>query len=174
MVLTKAELIGALKDEIRILLHLASKVDPQRLDYRPAAKQRSTLELLQYLTIVGPIHLRTIASGVFSMEAWRDTWRDQQKAASARGFEETTQEIARLNELFGEVIGVLSDDDLRAPIEMFGRKASRGLWMDRPVSAGSLHGIPHAAVSLSEGKWPRGAEHDESVGWDGRAVLAQP
>lgn len=133
MVLTKDELIGALKDEIRILLHLASKVDPQRLDYRPAAKQRSTLELLQYLTIVGPIHLRTIASGVFSMEAWRDTWRDQQKAASARGFEETTQEIARLNELFGEVIGVLSDDDLRAPIEMFGRKASRGLWIVRLV-----------------------------------------
>ena len=133
MVLTKDELIGSLKDEVRILLHLASKVDPQRLDYRPAAKQRSTLELLQYLTIVGPIHLRTIASGVFSMEAWRDTWRDQQKAASARGFEETTQEIARLNELFGEVIGALSDDDLRAPIEMFGRKASRGLWIVRLV-----------------------------------------
>jgi hypothetical protein len=133
MVLTKDELIGSLKDEVRILLHLASKVDPQRLDYRPAPKQRNTLELLQYMTIVGPIHLRTIASGVFSMEAWRDIWRDEQKAANARGFEETTQEIARLSELFAEVIGALSDDDLRAPVEMFGRKASRGLWIVRLV-----------------------------------------
>jgi len=48
MVLTKDELVGSLKHEVRILLHLASKVDPAKLDYRPTAKQRSTLELLQY------------------------------------------------------------------------------------------------------------------------------
>jgi hypothetical protein len=52
--LTKAELIGSLQNEVRILLHLASKIDPVMLDYRPAPKQRSTLELLRYLTIMGP------------------------------------------------------------------------------------------------------------------------
>jgi hypothetical protein len=133
MVLTKDELIGSLKDEVRILLHLTSKVDPQRLDYRPTANQRSTLELLQYLTIVGPIHLRTIASGVFDMEVWRNTWREEEKSASGRGFEETKPEIGRLGEMFGEVIGALSDDDLRAPMEMFGQSASRGLWIIRLV-----------------------------------------
>jgi hypothetical protein len=35
MVLTKPELIGSLKNEVRILLHLASKIDRTRLDYRP-------------------------------------------------------------------------------------------------------------------------------------------
>lgn len=133
MVLTKDELIGSLKDEVRILLHLASKVDPQRLDYRPTAKQRSTLELLQYLTIVGPIHLRTVASGVFDMDVRRDTWRAEEKAAAARDLEETKQEIGRLAGMFSEVIGALSDDDLRAPMEMFGQKASRGLWIVRLV-----------------------------------------
>jgi hypothetical protein len=31
------------------------------------------------------------------------------------------------------VIGALSEDELRAPVEMFGRKASRGLWIMRLV-----------------------------------------
>ena len=47
MVLTKDELIKALQNEVRILLHLASKVDLAKLDYRPTPKQRSLLELLQ-------------------------------------------------------------------------------------------------------------------------------
>jgi hypothetical protein len=50
MVLTKSELIGSLKNEVRILLHLASKIDRSKLDYRPTPKQRSTLELLKYLS----------------------------------------------------------------------------------------------------------------------------
>ena len=60
MVLTKDELITALQGEVRIWLHLVSKVDAANLDYRPTPKQRSMLELLQYMTIVGPIHLRAI------------------------------------------------------------------------------------------------------------------
>jgi hypothetical protein len=47
MVITKDELIASLQHEVRVLLHLASKVDPAKLDYRPTAKQRSLLELLQ-------------------------------------------------------------------------------------------------------------------------------
>jgi hypothetical protein len=57
MVLTKNELVGKLQHEVRTLLHLASKVDPSMLDYRPTPKQRSLLEVLQYLTIFGSIHL---------------------------------------------------------------------------------------------------------------------
>lgn len=133
MVLTKDELIGSLKDEIRILLHLVSKADPKQLDYRASEKQRSTLELLQYLTIVGPIHLRTIASDAFSMDEFGNMWSTEGKAAASRGLEETRQEIGTLAAMFSEVIGAMSDEDLRAPIEMFGQKASRGLWIVRLV-----------------------------------------
>ena len=54
MVLTKSDLIGCLQNEVRILLHLASKIDRTKLDYRPTPKQRSTAELLKYLTVMGP------------------------------------------------------------------------------------------------------------------------
>ena len=50
MVLTRSEFVSSLQNEVRILLHLASKIDRSKLDYRPTPKQRSTLELLQYLT----------------------------------------------------------------------------------------------------------------------------
>jgi len=53
MVLTKNELVASLQNEVRILLHLAGKVDRAKLDYRPTPKQRSTLELLQYLSMMG-------------------------------------------------------------------------------------------------------------------------
>src|ERR1051326_1164944 len=53
MVLTKEELIGSLQNEVRILLHLAGKIDRSKLDYRPTDKQRSTIELLRYLVVMG-------------------------------------------------------------------------------------------------------------------------
>ena len=133
MVLTKDELIGTLQHEVRILLHLASKVDPAKLDYRPTPKQRSLLELLQYLTIMPLIHLRTIHSGVFTFDAWRDSWRSEQAAAKARNLEDVKAAIAKQSAFIADVLGSCSDEDLRIPMEMFGSRASRGSWMVRLV-----------------------------------------
>jgi len=48
------ELIAALQSEVRIALHLASKVDAADLDYRPSPPQRSVLELVRYISMMGP------------------------------------------------------------------------------------------------------------------------
>ena len=53
MVLTKSELIASLKHEVQILVHLASKIDPKMLDYRPTPKQRSTVRALEILDADG-------------------------------------------------------------------------------------------------------------------------
>src|SRR5260221_11977668 len=65
MVLTTSELVAMLQQEVRILLHLASKVEPSMLGYRPTPKQRSTIELLQYMAIMGPTQLTVIEHRVF-------------------------------------------------------------------------------------------------------------
>src|SRR6267378_2846801 len=70
MVLTKSELIAALQNEVRILLHLASKIDRAMLDYRPTPKQRSTIELLRYLSVMGPRWLQIAKAGTFDSAAW--------------------------------------------------------------------------------------------------------
>jgi hypothetical protein len=133
MVLTKDQLIAALQEEVRILLHLISKVDPAVLDYRPTPRQRSMIELLQYLTIMGPIHAGVIKTGVFDMASWRNTWREQEAIAGARNLEEVEDAISKQSALFAELLGSCSDVEFRAEFEMFGSKASRGLWFVKLV-----------------------------------------
>ena len=65
MVLTKSELIASLQNEVRILLHLAGKIDRSMLDYRPTPKQRSMIELLKYLTVMGPSLVHAAKAGTF-------------------------------------------------------------------------------------------------------------
>ena len=129
MVLTKEELIGRLQHEVRVLLHLISKVDPAHLDYRPTEKQRSLLELLQYFTTFVPIHLRTIHAGAWNLDAWRDAWRNKELVAGKQGMAEIKAAIAKQPELFMQLVDSLSEDDLRAEMEMFGRMGSRGSWL---------------------------------------------
>ena len=129
MVLSKSELMGRLKHEVRVLLHLASKAEPAMIDYRPAPGQRSLLELLQYLSIFAPIHLRTIHAGVFEMDAWRSAWGTHEAAAKQRSLQESIDAIAAQTALFAELVEPLTDDDLRAEMEMFGSKGTRGSWL---------------------------------------------
>lgn len=47
----KAAFLASLKHEGKILKHLAAQLKPEQLDWRPTPGQRSTIELLRYLTI---------------------------------------------------------------------------------------------------------------------------
>src|ERR1700681_1336699 len=86
MVLIKEELIASLQNEVRILVHLAGKVDQSKLDYRPTSKQRSTLELLQYMAIMGPVQMAVIQAGTFSREALSAAWSPAEAAAKTMSF----------------------------------------------------------------------------------------
>jgi len=129
MVLSKEELIGKLEHEVRIFLHLTSKVDPARLDYRPTPKQRSLGELLRYFTVFVPIHLRTIHSGVWDLQAWSEAWRKHEAAAASRNLDEIKESIASHPKLFTQFVSSLTESDVRAHTEMFGQNASRGSWL---------------------------------------------
>jgi hypothetical protein len=122
MVLTRSELIASLQHEVRILLHLAEKIDRSQLDYRPTPKQRSTLELLQYLTMMGPELLQYIKAGRFEPARWTAA---QQSAKSLR-FDEVLSAISAQSETYATLLSDFSDDDFRATVSMFGREASRG------------------------------------------------
>jgi hypothetical protein len=122
MVLTKEELIASLQNEVRILLHLCSKIDRSKLDYRPTAKQRSTIELLRYLTIMGPGLVGAIKVGNFDGAAWGAATA----AANAKNFDQVLASIEAQSAGYAESIGAYSDADFRGEIEMFGRKSTRG------------------------------------------------
>lgn len=122
MVLTKPELIASLQHEVRILLHLASKIDRSQLDYRPTPKQRSTIELLQYLTLMGPALVQAGKTGQFDVPAWTAG----EKAAAIRDFDQTLAALASQSDVYAELLADVSDADLRGEIEMFGMKWTRG------------------------------------------------
>ena len=132
MVMNKAELIGSLQNEVRILQHLVTKVDRDKLGYRPTPKQRSTLELLQYLTIMGPELIKATKAGSFSPE----TWTVAEKTAYARDFDQTVAALAAHKDEYARLLGDWSDADFRGEIDMFGSKSSRGSFIVNMVLAG--------------------------------------
>lgn len=125
MVLTRNELSRALQHEIKILLHLAGKLEPAMLDYRPAPKQRSALELLRYLSAMAPGLLEVADTGTFSPPAWTV----HEKAAAGRDFAQTLAVIAAQGEEFAQLEARWSDADMRAEISPWGEPTSRGAFL---------------------------------------------
>ncbi len=133
MVLTKNELIGSLQNEVRILLHLASKIDRNKLDYRPTPKQRSTLELLQYLVVMGPMLIRAIKAGGFDGPGWQKATEE----ASALNFDGVLGAIAKQKSTYAELLEAFSEEDFRSEIDLFGQgKSSRGAVIVNMVLSG--------------------------------------
>ena len=132
MVLTKSELVASLKQEARILLHLAGKIDRSKLDYRPTPKQRSTIELLKYLSMMGPTLIEAAKAGTFDPAVWTVA----EKAAGARDFDQTLGAIATQASTYETLLATVSDADFRAEIEMFGNKTSRGFFIVNLVLCG--------------------------------------
>ena len=134
MVLTASELIGALQHEVRVLSHLVSKVDATTLDYRPTPKQRSMIELLRYLSMMGPTLI------TFSLKKAEDDmnaiWGTAAKEAEGRNLEQVTAAIAAQGDEDAKLLGSLTDADFRAEIDGFAGKTSRGLFLVNLVLGG--------------------------------------
>jgi hypothetical protein len=132
MVLTKEELIGSLQNEVRILLHLCTKIDRNQLDYRPTPKQRSTLELLRYLSFMGPTMVKAARDGGFDP----DVWTAEQQEADGRDFDQTVDTIAAMADSFAQVLGDVEEQDFRSDLEMFGRAGTKGSFLVNTVLGG--------------------------------------
>lgn len=126
MVLTKDELIGALQHEVRILVHLAGKVDPSQVDYRPTKTQRSTLELLQYMAIMGPTVLSVIQTGKFDRDTLGRLFRPAEERAKAMTFEQAVAAIQKQSEEYAHRLADWTEPDFRADMDMFGNKTTCG------------------------------------------------
>ena len=132
MVLTKSELIGSLRHEVHILRHLASKIDRSAIDYRPTPKQRSSLELLRYLTIMGPNLVKAAKAGGFDPAVWTEA----EKAANARDFDQTIAALETMGDEYESLLSDMTDEDFRAPVEMFGNKTTKGAFLVNFVIGG--------------------------------------
>lgn len=132
MIIAKSELLTSLQKEVRILLHLASKIDRSQLDYRPTPKQRSTIELLQYLSYMGPSMLRYAKQEPLDQDAWAEV----AKAAAARGLDEALAEIETHTATYAALLADMNDAAFRAEVIGFdGAKTSCGSFIVNHVVA---------------------------------------
>lgn len=136
MVLTKEELVAALQNEVRILAHLAGKVDKAKLDYRPTPKQRSTLELLQYMAIMGPTQVAVIKGGIFNRAALSAAWSPAESAAKKMTVEQAVSAIRAQSEEYAGLFRGWTEADMRSEVDMFGTKSSRGALLVNLVLSG--------------------------------------
>lgn len=122
MVLSTPELVTALRHEARIACHLASKVKADRINYRPTPGQRSTIELLQYLSMMGPTLTAAIAAGGFDVEAWTAA----ATTAGARDLMAAREALATHERVYADQIAKISEVEMQSEIELFGSLATRG------------------------------------------------
>jgi hypothetical protein len=133
MVLSKSELIAALQSEVQILLHLASKIDRTQLDYRPTPKQRSTIELLRYLSLMGPMMLELTVTGTTLDPATAKAAID---GAAARDFDQTLAVIAKHKDTYESLLAGVSDEDFQKDIDLLGNRTTRGAYIIKWILCG--------------------------------------
>jgi hypothetical protein len=132
MVLTQTELIASLQRECHILLHLCGKVEPGMIDYRPTLKQRSTIELLRYLTMMGPVLVPSIKGGAFLVEMWGA----MEAEAATLDLAGIIARFEAMGELYETLIGAFTEAELREEIDLFGSRSSRGSMLVNWVLSG--------------------------------------
>jgi hypothetical protein len=133
MVLTQNELVGALQHEVNVLQHLCTKVEPSMLDYRPTPKQRSTLELLQYLSVMGPVLVKSALAGGFQ----QDEWVSRAQASAGMNFDQLKATLASHADEYKKLLANLPDDAFRKDVEMFGNKQTVGAFIVSLVLGGA-------------------------------------
>jgi hypothetical protein len=99
--ITKRQFLDACHHEIAVVKHLATKVPPERLEWRPTPGQRSILELLRYLSACAVVPVRAMIAG---------SWDH------AEAVERATEGVAL--ETFGQAMDVQAQalEDMLAPL----------------------------------------------------------
>lgn len=126
MVLSTSELIASLQNDVRILLHLAGKVDGASFDYRPTPRQRSTLELVRYLSMMGPAIVRYALATPPDIAIWTTA----EEASLGLTFDEAVARIAGHSEEYAALLGSVPDATYREAFTDFdGKETTRGAFI---------------------------------------------
>jgi hypothetical protein len=82
--------------------------------------------------MMGPALIKAAQAGTFDPAVWTV----DEKAAKARDFDQTVAAIGAQRETYDALLRGMSDEDLRAEVEMFGYRSSRGAFIVNNVLSG--------------------------------------
>ncbi len=112
---TKENFIKSLENEVRIIKHLGTKIPAGNGDYRPSPAQRSTLELLQYISAVGSGIMKSIQQG--DTKGWVE-YDEFRKSVTVDNFSEKMDaELTDMKETFSK----FTDADWQREADFYGK-----------------------------------------------------
>lgn len=121
---TKQYLIEAISNEFRIIKHLAEKIPAQTEGYKPTEGQRTTLELLQYLSVVFGVAAKAIITNDVSL------FRDSMPVAAQTTIENFAQMMDHQEEVFRAALQDVTDEQLLEVINFFGQgEKTKGVYL---------------------------------------------
>jgi hypothetical protein len=121
--ISQKEFIDSLVGEIQIIRHLGTKITPDMLAYRPHEKQRTMLELMQYLGHIFDTGVSLNIAG--NMGAYKEL-TENLPVVTLENFDTT---MAAQAEAIHQKLAGLSEESLNEEIEIFGRKMKRSMHM---------------------------------------------
>lgn len=104
----KQHLLFNLQREIDLLKQLALLIEERDLDYRPSENVRSTRELMQYLSGIGSVMMRSFVKNDLTKEEWQKI-REYRQTLTLQNFTERLDEQMREIKMYMDMI---SEDDL--------------------------------------------------------------
>ncbi len=92
----KADFLKSLKHEVKIIKHLAAQLGEAQLGYRPTPPQRSTLEVIQYLSYAPLATIEYLVSGSWDhYEAMAEAAKQVTPASFAKTIDKQLAAITR-------------------------------------------------------------------------------
>lgn len=104
--ITREQFLTSVTKECNVCKHLHSKLTPESIDYRPSPGQRSTLELLRYLSSIGIASMSALVTG-----SW-DAYRTYHERSTTMTAEEFPSAMDRQAAEIAEMLNGISDEDL--------------------------------------------------------------
>ena len=118
--ISKEQYIAALTNEFRIIKHLAEKLKPEQMSHKPTEAQRTTAELMHYLTHIFIAGVDGIVTG--DANAWKK--HAENEAPTRENFAEMMNDEEKK---VVELLSPVSEEFLSEEIDMWGRKQSRAM-----------------------------------------------
>lgn len=118
--ITKQQYIDSITFELGVIRHLATKIDAAHLDFKPTEKQRSTHELMTYMsTIFGGAVDMIKAAGDRSVYK---AWTDKTPAVTLANFDE----LMKIQEKhIQDVVSAMTEEDLAEKVTIYGNERTR-------------------------------------------------
>lgn len=119
--ITKEQYLGIIKNEFRIIKHLAEKIKPEQLSHKPTDPQRNMQELMAYLTQIFIAGIEGVVTG--DANAYKKYLGVGEMPTLENFAELMDKELVEVEKL----VNSLSEEDLNVEVAMWGRTQSKAL-----------------------------------------------